>query len=242
MPSAAAASACLAVLDGGRDLRGALRAVRASSRRSIRRRVDFFTKSRAFDITRARAEIGFAPRVGLRDGIGRTLAWYREGRLALSANRIPRAQEDLFGASKSARAKYARLIVGRPGLGRAAEVRTGRSCCRSGCRARSGSRCASASIRRCSAPAGATSSSARTSCCGIRTRSTSATTSSSTTTACSTRRARPTPASDRQRRVHRPQHDPLVQERRHRPRRRRQHRLQLRAVFGERGSRWARTR
>ena len=43
-----------------------------------RRRVDFFTKSRAFDITRARTEIGFTPRVGLRDGIGRTLTWYRE--------------------------------------------------------------------------------------------------------------------------------------------------------------------
>jgi nucleoside-diphosphate-sugar epimerase len=43
-----------------------------------RRRVDFFTKSRAFDITRARTEIGYAPRVGLRMGIRRTLAWYRE--------------------------------------------------------------------------------------------------------------------------------------------------------------------
>jgi nucleoside-diphosphate-sugar epimerase len=43
-----------------------------------RRRVDFFTKSRAFDIGRARAELGFAPAVGLRDGIRRTLAWYRE--------------------------------------------------------------------------------------------------------------------------------------------------------------------
>jgi len=43
-----------------------------------RRRVDFFTKSRAFDITRARREIGYAPRVGLRDGIARTLNWYRE--------------------------------------------------------------------------------------------------------------------------------------------------------------------
>src|SRR5205823_1690893 len=37
-----------------------------------RRRVDFFTKSRAFDISRARAELGFAPAVDLRDGIGRT--------------------------------------------------------------------------------------------------------------------------------------------------------------------------
>ena len=43
-----------------------------------RRRVDFFTKSRAFDISRARAEIGYAPHVGLRDGIRNTLAWYRE--------------------------------------------------------------------------------------------------------------------------------------------------------------------
>jgi len=43
-----------------------------------RRRVDFFTKSRAFDITRARHELGFAPQVGLRDGIRRTLDWYRQ--------------------------------------------------------------------------------------------------------------------------------------------------------------------
>jgi nucleoside-diphosphate-sugar epimerase len=43
-----------------------------------RRRVDFFTKSRAFDITRARTEIGYAPRVALRDGIARTLRWYRD--------------------------------------------------------------------------------------------------------------------------------------------------------------------
>ncbi|MFI5176948.1 MAG: NAD-dependent epimerase/dehydratase family protein, partial [Vicinamibacterales bacterium] len=43
-----------------------------------RRRVDFFRKSRAFDISRARQELGFAPRIGLREGIGRTLEWYRE--------------------------------------------------------------------------------------------------------------------------------------------------------------------
>jgi nucleoside-diphosphate-sugar epimerase len=45
-----------------------------------RRRVDFFRKSRAFDIGRARRELGYAPRVGLRDGIGRTLEWYRDQR------------------------------------------------------------------------------------------------------------------------------------------------------------------
>jgi dihydroflavonol-4-reductase len=43
-----------------------------------RRRVDFYTKSRAFDISRARRELGYAPQVGLRDGIARTLAWGRE--------------------------------------------------------------------------------------------------------------------------------------------------------------------
>jgi nucleoside-diphosphate-sugar epimerase len=42
-----------------------------------RRRVDFFTKSRAFDIGRARAELGFAPAIDLHTGIRRTLAWYR---------------------------------------------------------------------------------------------------------------------------------------------------------------------
>jgi nucleoside-diphosphate-sugar epimerase len=42
-----------------------------------RRRVDFFTKSRAFDIGRARREIGYEPQVGLRDGIRRTVEWYR---------------------------------------------------------------------------------------------------------------------------------------------------------------------
>jgi dihydroflavonol-4-reductase len=43
-----------------------------------RRRVDFFTKSRAFDISRARGELGYSPAIGLREGIHRTLAWYRE--------------------------------------------------------------------------------------------------------------------------------------------------------------------
>jgi nucleoside-diphosphate-sugar epimerase len=42
-----------------------------------RRRVDFYTKSRAFDTTRARTELGFAPAVDLPEGIRRTIAWYR---------------------------------------------------------------------------------------------------------------------------------------------------------------------
>jgi nucleoside-diphosphate-sugar epimerase len=43
-----------------------------------RRRVDFYTKSRAFDISRARREIGYNPQVGLREGISKTLDWYRQ--------------------------------------------------------------------------------------------------------------------------------------------------------------------
>jgi nucleoside-diphosphate-sugar epimerase len=43
-----------------------------------RRRVDFYTKSRAFDISRARQEVGYQPTVGLQVGISRTLDWYRK--------------------------------------------------------------------------------------------------------------------------------------------------------------------
>jgi nucleoside-diphosphate-sugar epimerase len=46
-----------------------------------RRRVDFYTKSRAFDTTRARTELGFAPQVDLEEGIHRTAEWYRGERL-----------------------------------------------------------------------------------------------------------------------------------------------------------------
>ena len=42
-----------------------------------RRRVDFYTKSRAFDTTRARTQLGFAPQVDLEEGIKRTASWYR---------------------------------------------------------------------------------------------------------------------------------------------------------------------
>lgn len=43
----------------------------------FRRRVDFYTKSRAFDTTRARQELGFNPKVDLEEGIRRTARWYR---------------------------------------------------------------------------------------------------------------------------------------------------------------------
>lgn len=43
-----------------------------------RRRLDFFTKDRAFDITKARQELGYHPRVSLEEGLKRTAEWYLE--------------------------------------------------------------------------------------------------------------------------------------------------------------------
>jgi len=43
-----------------------------------RRRVDFWTKSRAFSIDKARRLLGYEPKVDLEEGIARTAAWYRE--------------------------------------------------------------------------------------------------------------------------------------------------------------------
>jgi nucleoside-diphosphate-sugar epimerase len=43
-----------------------------------RRRVDFFTKSRSFDIRRATTLLGYAPSVGIREGVRRTADWYRK--------------------------------------------------------------------------------------------------------------------------------------------------------------------
>ena len=42
-----------------------------------RRRVDFFRKTRAFDISKAKRELGFAPSVDVEAGIARTAEWYR---------------------------------------------------------------------------------------------------------------------------------------------------------------------
>ncbi len=42
-----------------------------------RRRVDFFTKSRSFDITKAKTLLGYAPQVGLLEGLRNTAEWYK---------------------------------------------------------------------------------------------------------------------------------------------------------------------
>ncbi len=43
-----------------------------------RRRVDFWTKSRAFTIEKARRLLGYEPKTGLEQGIAITAAWYRQ--------------------------------------------------------------------------------------------------------------------------------------------------------------------
>jgi dihydroflavonol-4-reductase len=43
-----------------------------------RRRVDFWTKSRAFSIAKARRLLGYDPKVDLDEGIARTATWYRQ--------------------------------------------------------------------------------------------------------------------------------------------------------------------
>ena len=43
-----------------------------------RRRVDFFTKSRSFDISKAKRLLDYAPQYGLAAGLGKTAQWYKE--------------------------------------------------------------------------------------------------------------------------------------------------------------------
>ena len=43
-----------------------------------RRRVDFFRKNRAFDISKAKRELGFRPKVDLKTGIRLTANWYHK--------------------------------------------------------------------------------------------------------------------------------------------------------------------
>lgn len=42
------------------------------------RRVEFFVKSRAFSNAKARAKIGFAPKISTQEGVRRTIAWYQD--------------------------------------------------------------------------------------------------------------------------------------------------------------------
>lgn len=46
-----------------------------------RRRVDFFTKSRSFDISKANKMLEYEPKVNIREGVARTISWYKEQNL-----------------------------------------------------------------------------------------------------------------------------------------------------------------
>jgi len=43
-----------------------------------RRRVDMFVNDRSFDITRARTELGYSPKIDIREGVRLTAEWYKE--------------------------------------------------------------------------------------------------------------------------------------------------------------------
>jgi nucleoside-diphosphate-sugar epimerase len=43
----------------------------------FRRRVDWFRQNRAFKIDKAKRELGYAPAVGLEEGLARTGEWYQ---------------------------------------------------------------------------------------------------------------------------------------------------------------------
>lgn len=53
-----------------------------------RRRVDFFIKDRAFDITKAKNKLGYSPKIDLKEGLSKTADWYYEqGMLLKSAEK-----------------------------------------------------------------------------------------------------------------------------------------------------------
>lgn len=65
------------------------------------RRVDWYRQNRAFDIGRARRELGYRPRIGLEEGLRRTGEWYREmGYLPPSAAPARRRAEPLVHAGR----------------------------------------------------------------------------------------------------------------------------------------------
>ncbi|MEO8200884.1 MAG: NAD-dependent epimerase/dehydratase family protein [Gemmatimonadota bacterium] len=65
-----------------------------------RRRVDFFTKSRAFNIDKAKTRLGYQPLIDLRSGIRETIEWYRKNGL-LPETAGPTMATSMSGASPS---------------------------------------------------------------------------------------------------------------------------------------------
>jgi len=42
------------------------------------RRVDWYRQNRAFDISKAKEQLGYVPRIGLDEGLKRTAEWYKQ--------------------------------------------------------------------------------------------------------------------------------------------------------------------
>jgi dihydroflavonol-4-reductase len=62
-----------------------------------RRRVDFFTKSRAFTIEKANRLLGYVPQVDLETGIARTAEWYRDHGMLPDRGQRPRTRASRTG-------------------------------------------------------------------------------------------------------------------------------------------------
>jgi hypothetical protein len=61
----------------------------------FRRRFDWFRQNRAFDISKAKRELGWTPKVGLDEGLARTGDWYRSrGMLGPFVGAGPRSGQD----------------------------------------------------------------------------------------------------------------------------------------------------
>jgi len=43
-----------------------------------RRRLDFFTKDRAFDISKAKTDLNYQPKMSLQEGLKLTAGWYKK--------------------------------------------------------------------------------------------------------------------------------------------------------------------
>ena len=70
-----------------------------------RRRMSFFRNNRAFRIDKAKRMLGYQPRVGIEEGLRRTISWY-EAR-GLLAPRAPRASQNLRPAGAPAQPEAA---------------------------------------------------------------------------------------------------------------------------------------
>jgi nucleoside-diphosphate-sugar epimerase len=54
----------------------------------FRRRLSWFITNRAFRIDRAKKELGYQPKIGLREGLARTAYWYRTAGYLTSGNEV----------------------------------------------------------------------------------------------------------------------------------------------------------